>query len=210
MTRNIKSVALLALLAAPLALPMAFAQDAPKVSRELVEQYVKNTWKKPAEGWQARIDQDETQRVCSETRNQPNAEQSKAILAREKATVVFPADGKVLGDWKRGERVANTGTGGQFSDKEDTYRGGNCYACHQMAAKELSFGTLGPSLLEYGKNRKFKPEEAKEAYAKIFNAQSVQPCSTMPRFGYHKFLSEEQMKDVTAYLFDPESPVNKP
>jgi len=188
----------------------SMAQQTAKISPERVEQIVKDTWKKPAEGWQSRVDQDETQKVCSETRNEPNAEQAKAILAREKANVVFPADGNVMGDWKKGERVANTGTGGQFSDKDDTYRGGNCYACHQMAAKELSYGTLGPSLLEYGKIRKFKPEEAKEAYAKIYNAQSVQPCSNMPRFGHNKFLSEQQMKDVTAYLFDPESPVNKP
>lgn len=197
-------------LCSALFVPAAVAQQARTVSPETVEKYVKNTWKSPAEGWQSRIDQDETQKVCSETRNQPTADQSKAILAREKANVVFPADGTVLGDWKKGERVANTGTGGQFSDRADTPRGGNCYACHQMAAKELSYGTLGPSLLEYGKIRKFKPEEAKDAYAKIFNAQSVQPCSNMPRFGVHKFLSEEQMKDVTAYLFDPESPVNKP
>jgi sulfur-oxidizing protein SoxX len=186
------------------------AQQTAKISPERVEQIVKDTWKKPAEGWQSRVDQDETQKVCSQTRNEPNADQAKAILAREKAAVVFPADGNVMGDWKKGERVANTGTGGQFTDKDDTYRGGNCYACHQMAAKELSYGTLGPSLLEYGKNRKFKPEEAKDAYAKIYNAQSVQPCSNMPRFGHNKFLSEQQMKDVTAYLFDPESPVNKP
>jgi sulfur-oxidizing protein SoxX len=188
----------------------SIAQQAAKIAPERVNEIVKDTWKKPAEGWQSRVDQDETQRVCSETRNQPSAAQADAIVAREKASIVFPADGKVLGDWKKGERVANTGTGGQFSDKDDTYRGGNCYACHQMAAKELSYGTLGPSLLEYGKNRKFKPEEAKEAYAKIYNAQSVQACSNMPRFGHNKFLSEEQMKDVTAYLFDPESPVNKP
>ena len=188
----------------------SLAQQAAKIAPERIEAIVKDTWKAPAEGWQSRVDQDETQKVCSQTRNEPNAEQAKAILAREKASVVFPADGKVLGDWKKGERVANTGTGGQFTDKADTYRGGNCYACHQMAAKELSYGTLGPSLLEYGKNRKFKPEDAKEAYAKIYNAQSVQPCSNMPRFGHNKFLSEEQMKDVTAYLFDPDSPVNKP
>lgn len=31
----------------------------------------------------------------------------------------------------------------------------------------------------------------------------------MPRFGFHKVLTEQQMKDVVAYLFDPESPVNK-
>jgi len=86
---------------------------------------------------------------------------------------------------------------------------GNCYACHQMEKKELSYGTLGPSLQEYGKIRKFAPEDAKAAYAKIYDAQATQPCSNMPRFGHNKFLSEKDMKDLTAYLFDPESPVNK-
>lgn len=196
--------------------PVAFsvnaarAQQPPKVSRDLVETYVKNTWKAPADGWQSRVEQDETQRVCSEARNAPPPAEAAKLMAREKATVVFPADGNVLGDWKAGEKVAQTGTGGQFTDRPDTPRGGNCYACHQMAPKELSYGTLGPSLQEYGKIRKYKPDEAKDTYAKIFNPQSVFPCSNMPRFGYHKFLTEQQIKDVTAYLFDPESPVNKP
>ena len=187
----------------------AHAQQ-PKGAAETVSAYVKNTWKAPAEGWQARVDQDDTQRICSETRNSPSKADFERILAREVASIVYPVDGNVLGDWKAGEAVAQIGTGGQFSDKADGPRGGNCYACHQMAPKELSYGTLGPSLIEYGKIRKFSPAEAKATFAKIFNAQSVLPCSNMPRFGYHKFLSEQQIKDVTAYLFSPESPVNKP
>ena len=186
------------------------AQQVAKVSPELVEQVVKNTWKAPAEGWQARVDQDETQRVCTETRNNPKGAEFDKIVARETAAIAYPADGNMLGDWKAGERVAQIGTGGQFSDKADGPRGGNCYACHQMAPKEVSYGTLGPSLAEYGKIRKYAAADAKAAYAKIFNAQSVQPCSNMPRFGHNKFLTEQQMKDVTAYLFDPASPVNKP
>ncbi len=188
------------------ALPCA----AQTVSPEIVERYVKGIWKSPPEGWQARIDQDETQRTCSLTRNDPPKAEYEKIRERETANLVYPADGKVLGNWKDGEKVAQRGTGGQFSDKDDTPRGGNCYACHQMAPKELSFGTLGPSLAEYGLIRKFSAADAKVAYAKIYNAQSVQPCSNMPRFGVHKFLSEQDLKDVTAYLFDPESPVNKP
>jgi sulfur-oxidizing protein SoxX len=31
----------------------------------------------------------------------------------------------------------------------------------------------------------------------------------MPRFGDAGILTEQQIKDVMAYLFDPESPVNK-
>jgi len=188
----------------------AFGQQASGLTAEKLAAYVTDTWKAPPEGWQSRVDQDETQRICSETRNNPPKDQYEAIRARELATIVFPADGSVVGDWKPGEAVAQIGTGGQFSDRADGPRGGNCYACHQMSKKELSYGTLGPSLSEYGKIRKFDPAEAKATYAKIFNAQSVLPCSNMPRFGYHKFLSEKQIKDVVGYLFDPESPVNKP
>ena len=187
----------------------AAAQQAVKVDPNLVEAIVKGTFKSAPEAWQARVQQDETQKVCSQYRNDlPGAEFEK-VQKREVATIVYPADGSILGDWKNGEKVAQTGVGGQFSDGPETVAGGNCYACHQMKKAELSYGTLGPSLLEYGKIRKFDAKEAKQAYAKIFNAQSVQPCSNMPRFGVHKFLTEQQMKDVTAYLFDPESPVNK-
>ena len=187
----------------------ATAQQAVKVDPNLVEAIVKGTFKSAPEAWQVRVQQDETQKVCSQYRNDLPATEFEKVQKRELATIAYPADGNVLGDWKNGEKVAQTGVGGQFSDGPDTVAGGNCYACHQMKKAELSYGTLGPSLLEYGKIRKFDAKEAKQAYAKIFNAQSVQPCSNMPRFGVHKFLTEQQMKDVTAYLFDPESPVNK-
>jgi L-cysteine S-thiosulfotransferase len=181
----------------------------PKIDPTQVEAVIKNTWRKVPEGWQSRVDQDETQRVCSEYRNDvPTAEFNK-IVEREKTTVVFPADGNVMGDWKAGEKVAQSGAGGQFSDGPDTVRGGNCYACHQMAKAEVSYGTLGPNLLGYGSIRKYDLAEAKNVYAKVYNAQSVLACSNMPRFGYHKFLNEQQIKDVTAYLMSPESPVNK-
>lgn len=159
--------------------------------------------------WQARVTQDETQRQCSMTRNEPPPAMSDAILARELAAVKMPADGIVLGDWKRGEDIAQNGRGNQFSDTPNTVAGGNCYACHQMAPAELSYGTLGPSLLGYGKERGYAPAEARAAYAKIWNAQSVMPCSMMPRFGHNGVLKEQQIKDVVSYLFDPASPVNK-
>jgi L-cysteine S-thiosulfotransferase len=87
--------------------------------------------------------------------------------------------------------------------------GGNCYACHQLAKSELAYGTLGPSLTDYGKDRDYEPEAAKAAFAKIFNAEASMPCTNMPRFGAHKFLTEQQIKDVVAFLFDRNSPVNK-
>lgn len=187
----------------------AMAQNATKADPARVEQVVKTMFAKAGPEWASVITPDETITTCTQTGNSPATKQYDEILAREKKNVVMPADGNVMGDWKKGEVVAQRGTGGQFTDKPDTYRGGNCYACHELAAKEVSYGTLGPSLKAYGKDRKFAPEEAKATFAKVFNSQSVLPCSQMPRFGHNKFLTEQQIKDVVAYLFDPESPVNK-
>lgn len=194
--------------AALLVTPASAQQVKAKVDQATLEKYTKAMWPKTPEGWESRIAYDETVKTCSEYRNEvPQAEFDK-IRARELATIKFPADGKVIGDWKNGKKVANSGRGGTFTDKP-MVNGGNCYACHELDKAEVSYGTLGPSLYNYGKNRKFAPEDAKAAYAKIYNSQSVLPCSNMPRFGYHSFLTEQQMKDVTALLFDPESPVNK-
>ena len=204
-----KNKFIIAALASLVSILPASAQQPGKVDPALVTKVVADIFKGAPPEWQARIVQDETQQVCSQYRNDPPKDLLEKLIAREKAAVVYPADGTFLGDWKNGEKLAQRGTGGQFSDNAQTAKGGNCYACHQMELKELSYGTLGPSLLEYGKIRKFAADDAKAAYAKIYNAQSVQPCSNMPRFGHNKFLTETEMKDLTAYLFDPESPVNK-
>ena len=202
-----KLITTLALLAA--ATPALSQQQATPVDPATVERTVAATFKSAPAEWAQRIIQDETQKLCSQYRNALPADVFAQVLAREQSSVVLPADGVVLGDWKAGERVAQTGTGGQFSDGPTTPKGGNCYACHQLSRAELSYGTLGPSLLEYGKIRKFGAADAKAAYAKIYNAQSVLPCSNMPRFGHARFLTEQQIKDLVALLFDPESPVNK-
>jgi L-cysteine S-thiosulfotransferase len=191
-----------------LAVTPALSQQA-TVDAATVDRYVASLWAKAPDQWQKLNTQDETQKLCSATANTPDDAQAKAIVARELAAVKLPADGQVLGDWKRGQQVAQRGSGGQFSDQADTFRGGNCYACHQLSRAEVSHGTLGPSLLEYGKLREFKADEAKLAFTKVYNAQAVFACSTMPRFGHNGFLTEQQIKDVVAYLFDRESPVNK-
>lgn len=200
---------ILSLLAAIAVSASAEAQQAVKIDPALVDKYIADTFKGAPPEWRARIEPDEAQRLCSQYRGELPAADAKRLMETAQASVVYPADGKVMGDWKNGEKLAQRGTGGQFSDSANTPKGGNCYACHQLAKSELSYGTLGPSLLEYGKIRKFQADEAKAAYAKIFNAQGLQACSNMPRFGHNKFLSTEEIKDLTAYLFDPASPVNK-
>ena len=185
----------------------AAAEERP--AQAVIDAYIKSTFGKASAEWQARIKPDESLAVCNTTRNNPSSAESEAMLKRESARVVYPADGKFLGDWKKGYRVANNGRGGQFSDPAGTISGGNCFACHQLDPKEVSYGTLGPSLAAYGKDRKYDPETIKDAYTKNYNSMAVVPCSNMPRFGVNKVLDEQQIKDVMAYLFDPESPVNK-
>ena len=87
--------------------------------------------------------------------------------------------------------------------------GGNCYACHQLAKQEVSFGTLGPPLVAYGKIRGFGAADTKTAYEKIYNSNAGLACSNMPRFGSNKILTIEQIKDAVALLMSPDSPVNK-
>ena len=70
-------------------------------------------------------------------------------------------------------------------------------------------GTLGPSLLEYGKIRKFSDADIKAVYDRIYNPQAAVACASMPRLGAGGHLSIEQIKDLVAYVMSPDSPVNK-
>ena len=189
---------------------VALAQQAlPAVDAARVEATVTSTFAGASADWKAKIALDETQRLCTINRNQVSTKEANDIQDRESKNVVYPANGKLLGDWTRGYEVANNGRGGQFSDAPDTVPGGNCFACHQLDPKEVSYGTLGPSLAAYGRERKYDQQSIKDAWKKIYNSQAVFACSNMPRFGANKFLSEQQISDVMAYLFDPQSPVNK-
>ena len=157
-----------------------------------------------------RLDQDETQRMCSELAGKaPSKETAEKIEKTNLATIRYPADGKLLGDWKNGEKIAQEGRGKQFSDDVAGPVGANCYACHQLTPQEVSFGTIGPSLYQFAKLRGYGADTQRYAYGKIFNAEAFAACTTMPRFGHNGILTEQQLKDVTALLMDPTSPVNK-
>lgn len=157
------------------------------------------------------VTQDETQALCSKYPEKVPAEIAARIEKSQQATIKYPAPGSLMGNWREGEKIAQDGWGLRFTDTGQPNRknGGNCYACHQLAPKELSYGTLGPSLYQFGKARGYTEEIRKYAYGKIFNAQAFSACTSMPRFGHSGILTEQQIKDVVALLMDPESPVNK-
>ena len=159
-----------------------------------------------------RINQDDINTVCSASelsRTPLSGEQTRKLEGAQFATIKYPADGKYLGDWKAGERLAQDGRGSTYSDKADSPNGGNCYNCHQISKEEISHGTLGPSLYNYGKLRGNSEAVVKYTWGKIYNAKAFNACTNMPRFGHQDILTEAQMKDLMALLLDPDSPINK-
>jgi len=162
---------------------------------------------------------DETLKLCNEAdvAGKPlDAATAKRIEETNLKTVKWPSDGKFLGDWKQGEAIAQSGRGLTWTDTASQANGGNCYNCHQITKEEISFGTIGPSLYNYGKIRGVSDPGSAAAkpiveytWGKIWNAKAYNACSNMPRAGHMGNLTEAQIRDVMALLLDPASPVNK-
>lgn len=161
-----------------------------------------------------RLTQDETQKACTALKGGAiDGETSGKVTVMARESVTYPKEGIKLGSWEKGEAVARSGFGYRVGHRVDDHGkrdpGGNCYACHELDPAEIAFGTLGPSLKGYGKARGTSEETLKYTYEVIYNPHSFFPCTHMPRFGASGILSEEQIRDVLAYLLDPESPVNR-
>jgi sulfur-oxidizing protein SoxX len=173
-------------------------------------QMLKASFKERGQAKLDRLDQDETQKLCSQYAGKPLPKDvAEKIEQMNLASVKWPADGKYLGDWRNGEKIAQEGRGKQYSDDPAGPVGGNCYACHQLAPQEVSYGTIGPPLYQFGKIRGYNAEIRKYAYGKVWNADGYNACSLMPCFGHNQILTEAQVRDVVALLMDPDSPVNK-
>ena len=167
----------------------------------------------------SRLNQDDANRECSaaDVAGKPiDGQVGRAIEQANFKTIQWPADGKFLGDWKEGEKIAQNGRGMTWADAAGSENGGNCYNCHQIDRREISFGTIGPSLYNYGKLRGVSDPVSPQArqvveytWGKIWNARAFNACSSMPRAGHAGILNEQQIRHVMALLLDPKSPVNQ-
>ena len=165
------------------------------------------------------LDTDETNKACSaaDVTGKPLDEKTaKAIEAANMKTIKWPANGKFLGSWQEGEKLAQSGRGLTWTDDASTPNGGNCYNCHQIDKKEISFGTIGPSLYNFGKLRGVVDPASPASkgmveytWGKIWNAKAYNACSNMPRAGHMGIMTEAQVADLVALLLDPKSPVNQ-
>ena len=165
------------------------------------------------------LNTDETNRACSDAdvMGKPLDEKTaKAIEEMNLKAIKWPSDGKFIGDWKEGEKIAQSGRGLTWTDKATDVNGGNCYNCHQISKEEISFGTIGPSLYNYGKIRGVTDPNSVESkpiveytWGKIWNSKAYNACSNMPRAGHMGILTEAQVRHVVGLLLDPKSPVNQ-
>jgi sulfur-oxidizing protein SoxX len=180
-------------------------------------QVMKSSFRVQGDAKLDRLVLDASNQACSDAQDKSVDEKlAKAIEEANLKTVKFPADGKLIGNWAEGEKIAQNGRGLTWTDNAATANGGGCYNCHQISKAELSYGSLGPSLYNYGKlrgvtdpaNPASKPI-VDYTWGKLWNSKAYSACSGMPRFGHASILTVEQIKHVMALLLDPKSPVNQ-
>ena len=219
--KKMNSKLLTGLAATTVSLLVAGCASAPSVAdlNALTQQIVKASFRDQGIVKANILNTDETNQVCSEAdaSGKPLDEKTaKRIEEINMKAIKWPSDGKFIGNWKEGEKIAQNGRGLTFTDDEKTVNGGNCYNCHKIDEKEISYGTIGPSLHNYGKIRGITDPNSAAAkpiveytWGKIWNSKAYNACSNMPRAGHSGILTEAQVRHVVGLLLDPQSPVNK-
>ncbi len=214
MKKTYKQASLLAL---TVLLASCAAGPSPQDVAEATQKVLKSSFRDQGIAKIAWLDQDASNKACSEAQGAALDDKlAKSIEEANLKTVKMPASGKFIGDWKEGEKIAQNGRGMTWTDAAGSANGGSCYNCHQISKEELSFGSIGPSLYNYGKLRGVADPAAAGSkpivdytWGKLWNAKAYNACSGMPRFGHAGILSEVQLQHVMALLLDPQSPVNK-
>jgi L-cysteine S-thiosulfotransferase len=181
-------------------------------TRQIAEKMVKDGFNASPEHAK-RLVQDKSQQICSKIGDAKLSQAEAAeVVNLARASIKYPASGKLVGNWKHGDKLAHDGAGDRIRNGKLEKRkenGGLCQNCHGLAPGEINVGNVGPALTGYGTQRGNSEAIAKFTYEKIYNAWLYFPCSNMPRLGATGHLTPEQITDLVAFLIDPESPINK-
>src|SRR5512134_2822182 len=107
----------------------ATAPAAQKQPEPPLEDAIRPYFKEHGQAKLDRLHQDEMQAACSRRPSDGPlpASEAKRLVVAQQATIAYPADPSLMGDWQRGEKIAQSGVGKQFSDDPTKESGGNCY-----------------------------------------------------------------------------------
>lgn len=183
----------------------------PESTRQLGEKMVRSGFSSPPQLLK-RLEQDRSQQICSKIGGAKLTQAEAAeVVKLARASFKYPASGKLVGDWKIGNKLAHDGGGdrivrGRLEKRKEN--GGLCQNCHALAPGEINVGNVGPALTGYGAQRGNSGAVAKLTYERIYNAWAYTPCSNMPRLGANGHLTPDQITHLVAYLIDPASPIN--
>ena len=92
---------------------------------------------------------------------------------------------------KKAQSVVEEGKKIAFNRKK-----GNCLACHQIAGGTLP-GNIGPPLV--GMKQRFPNKQALRD--QIWDATKRNPNTSMPPFGRHKILTEDEIDKVVEFIW---------
>lgn len=182
-------------------------------TRQIAEKMVSEGFTAPAPALLKRLVQDRSQQICSKIGDaRLTQEEAAEVVKLARDSIRYPASGKLVGDWKVGDKLAHDGAGdriqgGRLEKRKEN--GGLCQNCHALAPGEINVGNVGPSLTGYGVQRGNSEAVAKLTYERIYNGWAYAPCSNMPRLGATGHLTPEQIAHMVAYLIDPASPINR-
>jgi L-cysteine S-thiosulfotransferase len=182
-------------------------------TRAAAEKMVDESFSAPSPQLLKRLAQDRSQQICSKLADAKLSQDEAAeIVKLARASIRYPASGKLAGDWKVGAKLAHDGAGdriqrGQLEKRKEN--GGLCQNCHALEADEINVGNVGPALTGYGVQRGSSEAVVRFTYEKIYNPWTYFPCSNMPRLGASGHLTPEQIAHLVAYLTDPKSPINR-
>ena len=181
-------------------------------TRQIAEKMVSEDFTAPTPDLLKRLVQDRSQRICSKIGDaRLTQEEAAEVVKLARASIRYPQSGKLVGDWKAGEKLALDGAGDRIQRgvlEKRQENGGLCQNCHALAPGEINVGNVGPSLTGYGLQRGNSEAVAKLTYERIYNGWAYAPCSNMPRLGATWHLNSEQITHLVAYLIDPQSPLN--
>ena len=182
-------------------------------TRVVGEQFVSDAYPGMPETLTRRAVQDADQKLCSKMAGEkPSADEATQIVQSARASMRYPDGGRLAGDWKIGEQLANNAAGMRIREgrvEKVKENGALCINCHALDPNEVNAGNLGPPLTGYGLRVGNSEGAAKYVYEKIYNAWVYFPCSNMPRLGHNGYLTPQQIAHVVAYLVDPQSPINR-